>query len=152
MSDLSKDNLPYQSNSFDYIFSKSVIEHIAEPSLLIKESYRVLKPEGKSIFLTPSWLHNAWGPFYLDHTHVTPFTQFSLKNLLTISGYKNVKVLNFRQLPFVWKFPVLKIFTNIISKMPLRYSPMYDIKLPTSINKLIRFSNEVMLLAYGEKI
>ncbi len=152
LSNLSKDNLPYQSESFDYIFSKSVIEHIEEPSLLIKESYRVLKPKGKSIFLTPSWLHNAWGPFYLDHTHVTPFTQFSLKNLLKISGYKNVSVINFRQLPFVWKFPILKLFTNFISKMPLRYSPMYDIELPNSINKLIRFSNEVMLLAYGEKL
>ena len=152
LSDLSKDELPYKSESFDYVFSKSVIEHIEEPSLLIKESFRILRPKGKCIFLTPSWLHNSWGPFYLDHTHVTPFTQFSLKNILKMSGYENVKVLNFRQLPFVWRFPILKIFPKIIAKMPLRYSPMYDVKLPNSLNKLIRFSNEVMLLAYGEKL
>ena len=152
LSNLASENLPYETGSFDFVFSKSVIEHIEEPTLLIKESFRILKPGGKSIFLTPSWRHNSWGPFYLDHTHVTPFTQFSLNNLLKMSGYQKVKVINFRQLPFVWRFPILKILTNTIAKLPLRYSPMYDVKLPTSLNKLIRFSNEVMLLAYGEKV
>ena len=152
LANLSEDQLPYNDDYCDYIFSKSVIEHIQEPSLLIKESYRILKPNGKCIFLTPSWVHNSWGPFYLDHTHVTPFTQFSLRNLLIMSGYKNVKVLNFRQLPFLWKYPFLKIFSQIISKLPLRYSPMYEVNLPNSLNKIIRFSNEVMLLAYGEKL
>ena len=112
---------PNNQKRFDYIFSKSVIEHIHEPSLLIKESYRILKPKGKCIFLTPSWLHNAWGPFYLDHTHVTPFTQFSLRNLLKMSGYKNVRVINFRQLPFVWNSPILKLIPKIISKIPFRF-------------------------------
>lgn len=152
ISDLSKDELPYENETFDYVFSKSVIEHIQEPSLLMNESFRVLKPNGKCIFLTPSWIHNAWGPFYLDHTHVTPFTQFSLRNLLKMSGYKNVRVINFRQLPFVWNSPIMKLIPKIISKIPLRYSPMYDIELPSSLNKLIRFSKEVMLLAYGEKL
>ena len=152
LSDLSKEDLPYASESVDYVFSKSVIEHIEEPSLLMNESFRILKPNGKCIFLTPSWLHNAWGPFYLDHTHVTPFTQFSLGNLLKMSGYKNVRVIHFRQLPFAWKMPLLELIPKIIAKIPLRYSPMYDVELPSSLNKLIRFSKEVMLLAYGEKL
>ena len=147
-----KDMIPFKDSVVDNIYISHVIEHIEEPSLLIKESFRILRPKGKCIFLTPSWLHNSWGPFYLDHTHVTPFTQFSLKNILKMSGYENVKVLHFRQLPFVWRLPILKIFPKIISKLPLRYSPMYDVKLPNSLNKLIRFSNEVMLLAYGEKL
>lgn len=152
LSDFSNEELPYKSESFNFVFCKSVIEHLTEPSSLVQESYRILRPDGKGIFLTPSWVHNAWGPFYIDHTHVTPFTQFSLKNLLLMSGYRNVKVVNFRQLPFIWRFPFLKIIPKIIAKLPLRYSPMYEVNPPSSLNKLIRFSKEVMLLAYGEKI
>ena len=28
--------------------------------------------------LTPSWRHTYWGPFFIDSTHVTPFTEASL--------------------------------------------------------------------------
>ena len=151
ISNLSKDELPYDDSSFDYVFSKSVIEHLDNPSFLINESLRILKPGGKCIFLTPSWKHNYWGPFYNDHTHITPFTQFSLKNILSMSGYSKVKVFHFRQLPILWRYPFLKIISICIAKSPLRYSPMYEVSLPESLNKIIRFSNEVMLLGYGEK-
>ena len=151
VSDLAKDALPYDTNTFDFIFSKSVIEHIHDPFLLIKESFRVLKKGGKSVILTPSWVHNAWGPFYLDHTHVTPFTQFSLKNLMILSGYKNVKVIHFYQLPFVWKSKFNRLIAKLIEILPIRYSPMYESNLPHSINLIVRHSKEMMLLAYGDK-
>ena len=152
VTDLAKEDLPYEKESFDFIFSKSVIEHIHDPSFLIKESFRVLKKGGKSVILTPSWVHNAWGPFYLDHTHVTPFTQYSLKNIMILSGYKNVKVIHFYQLPFVWKSKVNRLIAKFISLLPIRYRPMYETNLPHSLNILIQHSKEMMLLAYGEKV
>jgi SAM-dependent methyltransferase len=39
-------NLPFADNSFDYIFSIYVLEHIAYPQAAINEMYRVLKPGG----------------------------------------------------------------------------------------------------------
>lgn len=39
-------NLPFMDNSFDYIFSIYVLEHIEYPQEAINEMYRVLKPGG----------------------------------------------------------------------------------------------------------
>lgn len=41
--------LPYSSNSFDYVISDQVIEHIEDPKKAIEESYRILKKNGIAI-------------------------------------------------------------------------------------------------------
>ena len=71
--DILENDLPYEDKAFDFIFSKSVIEHLSEPNRLFKESHRVLKNGGVSVIMCPSWIHNNWGPFYVDHTHVSPY-------------------------------------------------------------------------------
>jgi SAM-dependent methyltransferase len=152
--DLLKDDLPYKSNSIDFIFSKSVIEHLSDPVRLFKESYRVLKPGGVSIIMCPSWVHTNWGPFYVDYSHISPFTKPSLKDVMEMNEFKDVHVYHFYQLPHTWKLPFMKIFCKLISKFPIPYKPFYNDSLfvwPDSINKYIRFSNEVMLLAVGKK-
>ena len=83
------------------------------------------------------------------------FTIRSLKIALELSGFNNVKVNYFYQLPIIWKYPKIKIISNIIRKLPIPYSPMYDgdtkIRWPDKFNKFIRFSNEVMLIASCNK-
>lgn len=44
-------NLPWKNNSFDYIFGIWFLEHIKEPTPILKECYRVLKPGGKIILI-----------------------------------------------------------------------------------------------------
>tara|TARA_Y100000591_G_scaffold324001_1_gene342711 strand:- start:2168 stop:2896 length:729 start_codon:yes stop_codon:yes gene_type:complete len=148
---LEKENLNYPDNKFNCIFTKSVIEHLRSPINLLSESYRLLENNGVCVIMTPSWVHNAWGPFYIDFTHVSPFTQTSLKDAMKMAGFKSIEVHHFYQLPFIWRYPHLSIISKIISCLPLRYRPFYESKWPNSINKLIRFSNEVMLLAVGKK-
>ena len=46
--------LPFEDNSFDYVVSFQVIEHIKGDSTFLKEIYRVLKPEGKALISTPN--------------------------------------------------------------------------------------------------
>lgn len=53
--------IPYKNNSFDSIFSISVIEHIyKQDTQVIKEIERILKPRGTFVFTAPAF------PFYLE--------------------------------------------------------------------------------------
>ena len=149
--DLEVDKLPFKDGSVNFVFSKSVIEHMNNPLNLMNEAHRVLIPGGKAVIMTPSWEHNYWGPFYIDHTHVTPFTRHSLEEALKMAGFQDIKVEYFYQLPFVWRNSMLKIIPKIISTLPIPFRPFKRSWLPNSINKFIRFSNEVMLLAYVSK-
>ena len=149
--DLENSITPYKKESFDYVFSKSVVEHMHNPSNLLDIAHESLKPGGKVLIMTPSWEHTYWGPFYIDHTHVTPFTAASLHNLLEMLGYKNIEVKYFYQLPILWKFPFLKPLYKLFSKLPLPYRPYQKAPWPNGLNKTIRFSKEVMLMATATK-
>jgi SAM-dependent methyltransferase len=151
VSNIEKNPLPFSDNSFDLIFSKSVIEHLRSPIELMEEAYRVLKPGGAAIIMTPSWVHNYSGSFYLDHTHVSPFTRPSLRDIALMTKFENVFVQHFYQLPFLWRFPALLPCVKLFGKLPLPYKPMNDVCLHPSVNTLIRFSREVMLLCVARK-
>lgn len=44
--------LPYENESFDVVCAMDILEHVEEPSLLIQEAARVLKPDGLFFFHT----------------------------------------------------------------------------------------------------
>ncbi len=48
------DNMPFEDNFFDVAVLTWVLEHIENPEASFKEIYRVLKPGGVVIFLTPN--------------------------------------------------------------------------------------------------
>ena len=136
------ETLPYNDNSFDYVYSKSVIEHFYYPEKLIKEIYRILKPGGLVITMTPDW-EVVYKMFFDDYTHRTPFTKTSLENIFLIYGFENVYCEKFRQLPFLWKVPLMWMITSFIAFLCPKYLK--------SKSKLIRFSKEVMLLSTAGK-
>jgi SAM-dependent methyltransferase len=150
-SNLEMEPLPFSEGEFNFVFSKSVIEHLHNPMPFLQEALRVLDSDGKAVIMTPSWIHHGWGPFYLDYTHVTPFTRPSLIDAMEMAGFKNVEVFHFHQLPFLWKNPSLKPLVRFFASLPLPYRPLYDTSIPAGLNKLIQFSKEVMLLGVGEK-
>jgi SAM-dependent methyltransferase len=150
--DLDKDVLPIASNSIDFVFSKSVIEHLRNPLHLLGEIRRILKSDGVAVIMTPSWeAAGGMRAFFLDHTHVTPFTRFSLSNALDLAGYSSVKVDYFIQLPIIWRFPYIKPLISIIGALPINYYPMDPFQNNGKINKVVRFSKELMLLAIVRK-
>jgi ubiquinone/menaquinone biosynthesis C-methylase UbiE len=123
---LEKEKYPFKDNTFDIIFSKSVIEHLREPGFMVDEIFRILKPNGIFICLTPSWKHNYKEQFYIDHTHVTPFTKHSLETICRLSGFEP-KCKYFYQLPFVWKKSYMKTFPKLINLLSLPYRPFSNI-------------------------
>lgn len=149
--DLESEPLPFPAESFDFVFSKSVVEHMRQPSCLLQKAFEALCPGGSVVIMTPSWEHTYWGPFYIDHTHVTPFTARSLADALSIVGFEAVKVSYFYQLPFLWRFPFLLPLAKAIALMPIPYRPYQRAPWPDGLNKLIRFSKEVMILGLGRR-
>ena len=137
-----EEGLPYPDGRFDVVYSKSVVEHFYYPELLIAEMYCVLKPNGILIALTPAWEY-VYKTFFDDHTHRTPFTRESLKNILLMQHYQNVQVEYFYQLPILWKNPWLKFVSRSIGAIT-----------PWAVRKkvkFLRFSKEVMLLGSAIK-
>lgn len=54
--------LPFQAASFDVVFSNSVLEHVRDPGLVLREAVRVLRPGGRLHFIIPSY-----ASFYESH-------------------------------------------------------------------------------------
>ncbi len=152
---LENENFNYSEKNFDVIFSKSLIEHLDNPINFMTSCKKLLSEDGSLIVMTPSWMHHCWGPFYLDHTHKTPFTLQSLRDIANLSGFKNVKVEYFYQLPIIWRFGFLRLISKLVAFLKIPYLPMYQdltwVKWPNALNKFFRFSNEVMLIAICKK-
>ncbi len=55
------EQLPYEDGFFDVVVLAWVLEHLPQPDAAFREIYRVLKPGGKVVFLTPNvWNYNVW--------------------------------------------------------------------------------------------
>ncbi len=55
--------LPFEDNTFDYIFSSQVFEHVMCYDITLKEIHRILKPNGLSLNIFP-------GRYYFIEPHV----------------------------------------------------------------------------------
>ena len=143
------DKLPFPDEHFDFIYHKSLIEHINDYDFFLSEQKRVLKKDGTIIFLTPHW-PNQSKTFYDDPTHIKPYTEKGIKLLLNFYDFKDIKVYKFIQLPYIWDTKyflteVLYLFSFIFS---------YRIgRLITKITKInfFRFAFEFMIIASAKK-
>ena len=98
--DIERDRFPYEDNWFDFVYYKSVLEHVINTDNFLSESLRVLKPGGIAVFMTPDW-KSQYKFFWNDYTHLKLFTQKSLQDAMIINGFKNVDCSYFLQLPIV---------------------------------------------------
>ena len=63
-----------------------------DPSNLLTEAKRVLKPDGYFFIETPNWQYSHKS-FFDDYTHVKPYTTTSLKSVLCDFGFDVVKLM-----------------------------------------------------------
>ena len=132
--------LPYDNETFDVVYSKSLLEHLWYPDQYLLEVKRILKPGGLVITIVPDWEVN-YKIYFDDYTHRTPFTKISLNDIYKICDFNDVEVVKFRQLPIVWRFPILNYFSAMIAPfVPIRNEI-----------KFLKWSRLIMLIASGRK-
>lgn len=142
---LETESIPKQDDFFDFVFCKSVIEHIHNTEHLLAETLRVLKPGGIAVFMTPDW-NTDYKHFWDDPTHVKPFTRQGLEKAFKIAGFVDVDCQYFWQLPFLWRHPWLETLRWIISLLPDQWKWN-----GTKQRVLIRHSKERMLIVSARK-
>lgn len=90
--DLNKEMHILESDKYEGIYAKHVIEHLQEPLNFLREIKRILKPGGKAIILTPNCPYMLDKGFWDDYTHIHPFTRRSLQMLAIDAGFDKIKI------------------------------------------------------------
>ena len=72
--------LPFESESFDWVISFQVIEHIEQDLEFVREIHRVLRPGGHALITTPN------GPMSLTRNpwHIREYRPHELQNLFSV--------------------------------------------------------------------
>ena len=140
--DFTKDQLPIDDASVDFVICKDVLEHLIDPVFLTNEISRILKPGGHFLVHVPNHFP-IWGrlKFLLtnnidtfsyfpesdryDFPHIRFFTLSSMNNLLNTSGFESIENLSFffahppllhRLMPIWFRKLITKISTDNFSE------------------------------------
>ena len=81
------ETLPIDSDVADTIICISVIEHLKNPKLFVKEMRRILKPEG-NLFLQVPFM---WRVHEAPHDY-SRFTPYALELMLIQAGFKSIEI------------------------------------------------------------
>jgi len=108
--------MPFADHSFDKICCSEVIEHVLDPTAVLRELHRVIKPDGRLVITIPNErnmnrlkdvvLQSAWGRYVFPKIptrtewHLTEYSPALLLNQLeTLFGVQRTKTLPWSWLP-----------------------------------------------------
>ncbi|MBI5045338.1 MAG: class I SAM-dependent methyltransferase [Candidatus Levybacteria bacterium] len=139
-------NLPYNDNSFDLVCLMDVLEHIKDDKKVIREIFRVLKPQGQLLITVPAL------PFiYSKHDkaqgHVRRYKKSDLKILFKKTGFTKVHLSYFN---FLLSSPIIGI--RLLSRLKL-FSRLadFDAGLNFDIHKINYLNNFLSNIFSSEK-
>lgn len=92
-------DLSFKSNTFDAVFCLEVLEHVKNPTKVLKEFKRVMKKGGYGVFLVPSdndlfkiiwflWLHFYPRGWVWRDTHIQTYRNSFLPKMCSRAGFK----------------------------------------------------------------
>jgi SAM-dependent methyltransferase len=74
--------IPVEDGRYDAVVMTQVLEHLPQPSKVLAELYRVLKPGGRILVTAPLWYPEHEKPFDFFR-----FTQYGMRQLFLDSGF-----------------------------------------------------------------
>ncbi len=103
--DVSRDSLPCEGNTINWVFALEVIEHLTNPRHFVMEAYRSLTENGRLFISTPcndsltarlSFLFRGYFPAFCEHDyqvsgHITPITEIDLRRIAAETGFKQIE-------------------------------------------------------------
>lgn len=110
-------HLPFADASFDGVFSINLLEHLPDPSLFAYEAFRVLRPGGHFLAVTPNgdleWLLNA-----LERLHLKlpegPHKFLRTRDLADLSGgFRHLEHCRFLSLP-IGPWPLVRLIDRAV--------------------------------------
>ena len=126
--DFNMGHLPYKDKSFDVVTCLEVLEHMLDPTFLLKEIYRLLLPNGLLIITTPNiryfknlmkliligrFPHTTTDNFVWGGGHVHYFTKKDLTFLLKEAGFEKIRChINEEQFHRSWKRRIVHTLTG----------------------------------------
>ncbi len=126
-------NLPFPSDSFDFILLSEVLEHLNDPIMALKEIQRVLKTGGSFIVSVP---YNETISYQMcihcnkptpTNAHLHSFDENKLENFVKSAGLTPIKIskclnkaanrVHFNLLTKSFPFPLWKIFDKVFNNI-----------------------------------
>ncbi len=79
--------MPFENETFDFVFSTEVLEHVPDPYIYLSEIRRVLKPGGVFFFTVPFLmsLHEVPHDYYR-------YTPFALELIFKKAGFESIEI------------------------------------------------------------
>lgn len=116
---------PIKDNSLDGIFAFNFLEHSYNFTRIIKESFRVIRPNGFIYFNVPFiyHYHAETNPHIGDYFR---FTEMSVKKLLDDTGFTEIKITPIGRGPFTAAFSHVQFLL-----------PRYLVPIPLSISLIV---------------
>ncbi|MBL7206315.1 MAG: class I SAM-dependent methyltransferase [Candidatus Aenigmarchaeota archaeon] len=83
--------LDFPDNTFDCVHASQILEHLNNPVPLVKEFYRILKPNGILIAAVPD-AKKIGHQFWDDYTHKRPYSRKSLREIVFDNGFRGIEI------------------------------------------------------------
>jgi SAM-dependent methyltransferase len=141
-------SLPFASNHFDMVISRSVVEHLEDPRKVFHEFCRVLRPGGKLVVITPNKydyvsLIAAMTPYRLHRALVSKIFQVpaddvfptlyrantpsSIRSVLTSAGFVQT------ELRMINHYPAYLMFSPLLFRLGILYEKITSLNLFQSL-------------------
>lgn len=104
----------FQSQSFDWIFSSNLLEHLTRDQVtaFFNDSKDLLKENGSLLIFMPNYRFCS-SEYFDDYTHLTPISDRSINDWLKACGYK-VEFIHPRFMPYSVKDSRLPIMSWLV--------------------------------------